>query len=61
MGLLDQLGGTLKAALGQEAGAVAPGLIAASGARYHFGCDAKGGSCQRQQSLSLLRQCRRTY
>jgi uncharacterized protein YidB (DUF937 family) len=37
MGLLDQLGGTLKAALGQEAGAVAPGLIAAALSQTNLG------------------------
>jgi uncharacterized protein YidB (DUF937 family) len=37
MGLLDQLGGTLKAALGQEAAAAAPGLIAAALSQTNLG------------------------
>jgi len=37
MGLFDQLGGTLKAALGQEAKAMAPGLIAAALSRTNLG------------------------
>ena len=37
MGLLDNLGGTLKAALGQEAAAAAPGLIAAALGKTNLG------------------------
>jgi uncharacterized protein YidB (DUF937 family) len=37
MGLLDQLGGTLKAALGQQAEQMAPGLIAAALGKTNMG------------------------
>ena len=37
MGLLDQLGGTLKSALGQEAEQMAPGLVAAALSQTNMG------------------------
>jgi uncharacterized protein YidB (DUF937 family) len=37
MGLLDQLGGTLKAALGQGTAAAAPGLVAAALSQANLG------------------------
>jgi uncharacterized protein YidB (DUF937 family) len=46
MGLLDQLGGTLKSALGQEAAQIAPGLIAAALSQTNLGLQDVVGKLQ---------------